>query len=65
MYPAPEQPPDFLIYYSIYIILSTFKYDYSFDQQELLIRLSQILGFSSNDARTKENQGRSITLPRI
>ena len=30
----------YLNFYSTYIILSIFKYDYSFDQQEVLIRLS-------------------------
>jgi hypothetical protein len=47
----------FLIFYSIYIIPFTFKYNYSFDQQELLIRLSLILVFSFSNAGTKKIRG--------
>jgi hypothetical protein len=34
--PALDQPPE-LLFYFIYIIAFTFMYNYSFDQQELLI----------------------------
>jgi hypothetical protein len=61
MCPALDQLPEFLLFYSIYIIPFTFKYNHSFDQQELLIRLSLILGFSFSNAGTKKIRG---TLPR-
>jgi hypothetical protein len=55
--PALDQSPEFLLFYFIYIIDFTFKYNYSFDQQELLIRLSLILVFSFRDAGIKKIRG--------
>jgi hypothetical protein len=64
MCPAPDQPPGFLfIYLSTYIILSLFKHDYTFDQQELLIRTSYILVSSCSDAGTKDYPGRCSRYP--
>jgi hypothetical protein len=63
--PALDQPSEFLLFYSIYIIPFTFKYNYIFDQQELLIRLSLILVFSFSNARTKKIRGTASRYPAL
>jgi hypothetical protein len=65
MRPALDQLPEFLLFYSIYIIPCTFKYIYSFDQQELLIRLSLILVFIFSNARTKKLMGTASPYPAL
>jgi hypothetical protein len=68
MRPALDQPPEFLrkvLFYIIYIIPFTFKYNYSFDQQELLIRLSLILVFSFSNAGTKKIRGTASPYPAL
>ena len=63
--PALYQPPEFLLFYFIYIIAFTFKYNCSFDQQELLIRLSLILVFSFRNAGTKKIRGTASRYPAL
>ena len=60
-----DQPSEFLLFYFIYIIPFTFKYNYSFDQQELLIRLSLILVFSFRNAGTKKIRGTASRYPAL
>jgi hypothetical protein len=60
--PALDQPPE-LLFYFIYIIAFIFMYNYSFDQQELLIRLSLILVFSFRNAGTKKIRGTASRYP--
>jgi hypothetical protein len=65
MRPALDQPPEFLLFYFIYIIPFTFKDNYSFDQQKLLIRLSLILVFSISNAGTKKIRGTASRYPAL
>jgi hypothetical protein len=65
MCPALDQLPELLLFYSFYIIRFTFKYKYSFDQQELLIRSSLILVFSFSNAGTKKMRGTASRYPAL
>jgi hypothetical protein len=65
MRPALDQPPEILLFYFIYIIPFTFKYNYSFDQQELLIRLSLNLVFSISNTETKKIRGTASRYPAL
>jgi hypothetical protein len=65
MRPTLDQPPEFLLFYFIYIIPFTFKYNYSFDQQKLLIQLSLILVFSFSNAGTKKIRATASRYPAL